>query len=363
MKNKLNIVSLIAITLIGCSQKPNAKNSNSQNSNTAEASAVALTPTDSAIDLYGEPVDESAVPAKNAPPQSYMRPRKGDSVFRLSNPRFLSDREKPFPQLKVDFERIRSGEFNGQSLMVQHVDGRTQQYLLMSPFTENRGTIEINVGFAPPGQNPPKNAELFLTRNDPRWGPQSPTFKVSNSVFLGTFDPSKQTLVRNWTTEEADRLRKPPPAYATQNTKDGHDTEFAGDTTGGVSFRFVDPEQLMIGVDYTTGSWAGVNCIGSLTPVYSKDQPNLGGTRVIAKQGLVLAGVEVQSKTFVTAIRLLYRNPASTDAGTTTSEWFGFPDAEAEKKMQKLAGKGEKVIGIHMKKGAILNGLALVTKE
>ncbi|MFO0938219.1 MAG: hypothetical protein U0798_17070 [Gemmataceae bacterium] len=318
---------------------------------------------DSAIDLYGEPVDETPVSAKDAPPGSVMQPRKGDSVFRLSNARFLPIGEKPFPQIKVDYEWVREGEFNGQSLVIHRADGQTRTVMLMYPLRDRRGTISIDLGIAPPGQTQPKDAELYLTRNDPRWGFQSPTFKVSNSVFMGSFDSTKNTPVRRWTAEEAERLRKPPPAYSAPNTKDGRDTPFAGDTTGGGSFRYADPVQPMIGVEYTTGSWDGTNCIGSITPVYTVDQPTMGGTRIMAKKGQIVCGFEVQTKVFVTAIRLITREENGTGDKTDKTEWFGFPNAEAEKNATTLGGKGETVIGVHMKRGAILNGIALVIKE
>lgn len=353
----------IGLSLSGCGRKPSAE---SPRNAPTTPSNVETTP-DPAAALYGEVVDEKAILAASAPSFSVMRPRKEDSTFRLSNARFVPIGEKPNPMLKVDYEWVKGGTHNGQSLIVHRADGQTQTFLLLYPLIEKRGTIEINLGIAPPGQTHPKDAELYLARNDPRWGPDSPTFKVSNSTFMGTFDETKRSLPRGWTNEEADRLSKPPPAYATPNMTDGTDTKFAGDTTGGGSFRYVDPKGHLIGVNYSVGSWDNVACLANASPIFNKDQPAIGGTNVVAKPGYAVGGVEVQTKKFVTAMRLIYFaiKPDGTLDPTTklTSEWFGHPDAEREKSAVTLGGDGKTVIGIHQKKGAILNGIALVVKE
>jgi hypothetical protein len=354
---------LIGFSIVGCGRKPSDANLHNDQPIPPNSESVP----DQAASLYGDVVDETAIAAASAPPFSVMRPRKDDSTFRLSNARFVPIGEKPNPLLRVDYEWVNGGKHNGQSLVVHRADGRTQTFHLLYPLTESRGTIEINLGIAPPGQTHPKDAELYLTRNDSRWGPHSPTFKVSNSTFMGTFDEAKRTPVRGWTKEEFERLSQPPPAYATPNTTDGTDTKFAGDTTGGGSFRYVDPNGHVIGVHYTLGSWDGVACIANASPIFSADQPTIAGTRVMAKSGYAVGGVEVQTKKFVTAMRLIYfavKPDGTLDATSKlTSDWFGHPDPEREKTAVTLGGDGKTVIGIHQKKGAILNGIALVVKE
>ena len=172
-----------------------------------------------------------------------------------------------------------------------------------------------------------------------------------------------QTLARNWTAEEAARLRQPPPNYANANAHPnfGHDTPFAGDTTGGGLFRFVDPDRPLLGVEYRLGAWDNEPSVGQLVPVFARDQPVAIPPRVIAPEGYAVGGVNVHTKRYVNAVQLVFLKltpDGRLDPGdSSTSDWIGDP---GEGEPIRLGGDGRRVIGIHCRQGAILNGLALV---
>lgn len=339
-------------------QAPGAPSADGGNGSRAEEVAAP----DPAADLYGDQGGEPVLAADRAPQDAPLRARKGDTFFRLSNPRIVTNRPG-LPALAVDYERIRDGEFGGSTLVIRSADGNTRNILLLGPMWNKADTIEIEQHF-PSFNRPsfPENMELYLVRSDRRYGPtNTPQFKVSTSAVRGSM-PS-QALARNWTAEEAARLRQPPPNYASANAhpNSGHDTPFAGDTTGGGLFRFVDPERPLLGVESRMGAWDNEPSVGQLVPVFARDQPVTIQPRVIAPEGYAVGGVNVHTKRYVNAVQLVFLKltpDGRLDPGdTSTSDWIGNPgDGEPI----RLGGDGRRVIGIHCRQGAILNALALV---
>jgi hypothetical protein len=204
--------------------------------------------------------------------------------------------------------------------------------------------------------------ELYLTRGEGRYGMQPmPVFKVSNSVTVGNMP--RKTLARNWTKEEIDRLTKPPPNYANANAHPnvGQDTPFAGDTTGGGSMRYVEPGGLLLGVEYRLGEWDKEKCLGTLVPIFSRQQPATLKDRVLAPEGYAVGAFKVQSKKFADAVKVIFfrvKPDGRLDPNDAfPSEWIGYPEGEEGK---TLGGDGTRVIGIVNRQGAILNGVALV---
>ncbi|HEV3443140.1 MAG TPA: zinc-ribbon domain-containing protein [Gemmataceae bacterium] len=313
--------------------------------------------------LYGDQGGEECLPADPGKPDTILRCRASDSFFLLSNPHTGNDRFGR-PTLFIDYEKTRVGQ-GGFTLVIHSGDGSRHNVLLMGPMNQTRGTLEISTMFGGFGRPAfAKNMEAYLTHSDPRYGPNTPHFKVSNSITLGTMPT--MTRPRNWTREEIDRLTKPPPNYTNANGHPnvGADTPFAGDTTGGGSFRYVEPAGLLLGAEYRPGEWDKEKCIGGLVPVFSRDQPPTGQTRILARDGYAVGGFKVQSRRYVDAIQIIFLRIAAdgrlNPADSYTSDWFGFPGQEPAK---TLAGDGRKVIGIHCRQGAILNGIALVLER
>jgi len=310
--------------------------------------------------LYGDTGGEEVAAADPSLPGTMLRGRADDTFYAISNARLGQDRFGR-PTIMIDYEVKKNGTHNGIGVVL-HGDDGTERTVLILGAMQGHGTLPIEIPFTGPGQRPfPKNIELFFTRNDPRYGQNAPTFKVSNSTVIGTMQ--KLTRPRNWTKEEQARLSQPPPNYANANvhTGVGTDTEVAGDATGGLPQRYVEPGGHLLGLEWRGGEWDGEKCFGGLVPVFKRDQPATIPARVIAKDGYAVGGVQVQSLRFVDAIRLVFHKikPDGTldPADSYESEWFGFPGDKAPK---VLSSGGKPVIGIKCQQGAILNGLALV---
>ncbi|HEY7157703.1 MAG TPA: hypothetical protein VH575_27350 [Gemmataceae bacterium] len=132
----------------------------------------------------------------------------------------------------------------------------------------------------------------------------------------------------------------------------------------GGSFRFVDPDGRLLGLDYSVGEWEKRKTLAQLTPVYSADQPKSHTARSIARKGYAVAGAEVNADKYVYGIRLLFRRV--TKDGTLDAkdayagEWIGTPPAG---EATKLVNDGRRVLGIHIQRGAIIDRFALVVES
>jgi hypothetical protein len=310
--------------------------------------------------LYGDQGGDPIAPADPHLPNTAMRARAEDSFYRLSNPRVGQPNFGPGQALLIDYEVTRRGKHNGGSLVIHGGDGRRTNVALIIFGQQDRGTLEVKT-FGP-FHSFPQNAELYLVRGDGRYGPKSPTFKVSNSVLMGVMPVT--TKARNWTNEEIDLYTKDPPNYTAANvhTGIGRDTPLVGDSKGGVALRYVEPKGRMLGLEFRLGEWENEKCVGGLTAVFTRDQPVTLPNRVLAKEGYAVAGAQVHAGKYVDGIKLLFQrvkddgtfNPADSYA----SDWIGYAGAGQP---QNLANDGRDIIGILIRQGAILNGFALVT--
>jgi hypothetical protein len=316
--------------------------------------------------LYGDQGGEAIAPADPGLPDTVLRARADDTFYKLSNPRLgtSSGFGPPRKALLLDYAVLRRGKFDGGNVVIHGGDGHRSDVTLIAFRSQERGTIEITAGFGPFGGEFPKNAELYMTRGDGRYGRFAPTFKVSTSVTMGVMPVT--TKARNWTQEEIDRYTKDPPNSTNPNAHPtvGEDTAFLGDAKNGVKLRYVEPKGRLLGLEYRLGEWDKEKCVGGLVPIFTRDQPATMPTRVIAREGYAVAGAEIHTGKFVDAIRLQFRrikpdgtlDPADASAG----EWIGTPGAGAP---QMLGNDGRTVLGIHLQQGAIINALALVMEK
>ncbi len=311
--------------------------------------------------LYADFGNEEIAPADPGLPNTALRPRAEDSIYRLSNPRVGRPMGfgPPGNALMVDYEVLRRGKSSAGTLIVHGGDGRRSQVMLLAFGRQDRGTIEVS-SFGPFAQFP-QNAELYLVRTDSRYGVNMPTFKVSNSVTMGTMPIT--TKARNWTAEEIARLTAPPPNHTAANVhpKVGKDTEFVGDTQGGVKLRYVEPKGHLLGLDFRMGEWEKEKCFAGLTAVFSREQPpTILTKRVIAKEGYAVSGAEVYHERFAGGMKLHFQKlkaDGSLDPKDAyTSDLFG----EAASKTKTIGNDGSKILGINVQQGAIVNAIALV---
>jgi hypothetical protein len=314
--------------------------------------------------VYGDQGGEEILAADPSVPDTLLRCRADDAFYRLSNPRIDRDRFGR-PLVAVEYEKTKLGKYDGVTLVIHTDSGRRYNVMMLGPMNRTRGTVEASFMFGEFGQPAaPRNMELYLLRGDGRYGHPAPQFKVSNSTTLG--EMPKLTLARNWTGEEIARLTKPPPNYSNANGHPnvGQDTAFGGDTIGGGSFRYVEPGGLLYGLEYRPGEWDKEKCLGGVVAIFKRDQPNTLQQRVLAKEGYAVGGIKVQSKRYVDALQIVFmriKQDGRLDSKDSyTSDWIGFPGKEAEK---AILSEGRRVIGVHCRQGAILNGLALVLDQ
>jgi hypothetical protein len=317
-------------------------------------------------ELYGDQGGEKVAAANARVPNTVMRARSEDTFFKLSNPRLgqSSGRGPKRNALLVDYEVVSRGKFDGGKLVLRTDDGGRAEVALTSIVGRDNGTIELvgaqqfgnikiakNITF-------PKNLEMHVIRVDDRYDPPLKVM-VSTSVVMGKMKTS--TRARNWTPQEIKRYAKAPPSYKNPNAYPTIGEDVPPLPAAGGSFRFVDPDGRLLGLDYSIGEWDKQKTISQLTPVYSADQPKSHTARSIARKGYAVAGAEVNAAKYVFGIRLLFRRVKSDgtlDAKDAyTGAWIGTPPtAEAT----KLVNDGRRVLGIHIQRGAIIDRFALV---
>jgi hypothetical protein len=299
------------------------------------------------------------------------------------------------PVISVDYEVVSEKAMGGDlSLILRTADGQDST-VSIGKLENRKGKISLKVADAPMRKGPfakggpikgpgvkddppsadalPQNLEMYLVRNEARYGKEYiRSFKVSNSVIMGeTKFPI--TEARDWTPLEGSIFAKPPvePPKPGLNQGIGEDTKFVGkapEPNGPFRLRYVDPKQPLLGVDFTVHFWpipggGKEDCLGNLTPIFNRDYPDMGQTRVLAKPGYAVGAITVKSNNFVNTIQITFMKLNADNSGldtkdSYTSPWQG-PEVDGAKET-KLGGDGRKVIGVYLHKGGVIQGLALV---
>jgi hypothetical protein len=153
--------------------------------------------------------------------------------------------------------------------------------------------------------------------------------------------------------------RPPDRSAAAQNRSAGTRTELAGGA-GGFPFELRSPtQQPVLGFRYTLGNWAGTKALAQLQPLF-KPEPAADDT-VVARDGYVVSGLEIDAEKFVQAVRVVFARRAADgrlDSGDTyTSPWLGTP---TNRPPQTLTAGSLPVIGVHGRRGALIDALGLV---
>ena len=82
------------------------------------------------------------------------------------------------------------------------------------------------------------------------------------------------------------------------------DTELVGGV-GGSPFRKVQPGGLLLGVRYALGSWAGIEALGAVEPIFRREEA--GPTQAsLAKEGYAVGAMNVQADQYVLAVQLVF---------------------------------------------------------
>ncbi|MEQ9068646.1 MAG: hypothetical protein RLO18_18060, partial [Gimesia chilikensis] len=156
-----------------------------------------------------------------------------------------------------------------------------------------------------------------------------------------------------------------PPRSVTRSTPatmKGTASKLIGNAEGGGSFQTVIPEgKTLLGFECSLGSWAGEPAIRSLTPLSEPKPARRRNITVMAKEGYAVGGMKIDAPKYVSAVQVVFYR--LTDDGqldpndSYTSEWLGTPSGKA---VPVIEGTGKNVIGIHGRRGAVLDALGLV---
>lgn len=154
----------------------------------------------------------------------------------------------------------------------------------------------------------------------------------------------------------------PIPSTKAPPASNGNDSQLIGNPEGGFPFRMVNPQgETLLGFKYSMGSWAGEPAIRDLRPLYDRSPAPDRNTAIVAKEGYAVGVLKVDAPKYVSAVQIIFQRIKPdgqldpTDA--YTSEWIGTP---SEKTVPAVDGAGKKAIGIHGRRGAIIDALGLV---
>jgi hypothetical protein len=141
-------------------------------------------------------------------------------------------------------------------------------------------------------------------------------------------------------------------------------TEVVGGS-GGFGFQVKDPQSRpVIGFRYAMGSWAGQEALRELMPIYDREAASAGDA-VMAREGYVVSGLELDAETFVNAVRVHFARQLPggeiDPKETYVSDWVG--EKSATRAAVKLGGEGTIVLGVFGRRGAVLDALGLLVQS
>jgi hypothetical protein len=143
----------------------------------------------------------------------------------------------------------------------------------------------------------------------------------------------------------------------------GEDTELIGGATGKPQ-RIVNANAIVYGFDCAFGSWNGIRSISQFVPLFSPNQRRRLPAGEIAREGYAVGAVNVNASDYVVGAQLVFmriKDDGQLDVNDSyMGEWMGEP---AKDKPRTLTGDGSPVIGIHARRGAVIDALALVIKR
>ena len=151
-----------------------------------------------------------------------------------------------------------------------------------------------------------------------------------------------------------------PIPLATSSTKR---TPLVGGKGGGTYTRFSSTGENVVGFRYDIGTWSGNTIVHTLEPIYASTASRPASKRlqvVQARTGYIVGGMLVDGKDYANAIRIIFIAWDGTQThpeDTYMSDWLGTP---IDDQPTQLAGHGERVIGIHGRRGLNFDALGLV---
>ncbi|GAB6167454.1 hypothetical protein JCM19992_34540 [Thermostilla marina] len=128
--------------------------------------------------------------------------------------------------------------------------------------------------------------------------------------------------------------------------------------TGGMLYLSQPQNRPVVGFIFTEGSWAGKAALAILEPIY--DHVPANERTVVAREGYVVAGLEVHADDLVRGVRVTFAKLTPEGkldlADSYTSDWIGEPSESPE----TLGNTGLPVVGVIARRGAVMDALGLV---
>lgn len=178
----------------------------------------------------------------------------------------------------------------------------------------------------------------------------------------------REQAIANQERAKANQLAAPPvnagSAGAGPQSNAGEDTEFVGGNGGGRGERIVDETSLVYGIECKFSEWMGQQCVNRIAPLFSRDQERNLPVGAVAKEGYAVGAVKVYGGEFVNALQLVFMrvkdNGQLDPSDSYTSAVLG---GRMRVKPRTLTGNGAPIIGIHVRRGLIVDALALVVNR
>jgi len=119
--------------------------------------------------------------------------------------------------------------------------------------------------------------------------------------------------------------------------------------------------KAVLGFSYRMGAWGDQEAVAALDPIWDRNAAPAGGQAVLAKEGYAVGGLRVDGKDLVYAVKVVFLrvkpDGALDKTDSYSSEWIGKPTGQAPK---TVGGTGSKVVGVHGRRGAVLDAVGLV---
>jgi|GEM_PF-1638144 len=221
------------------------------------------------------------------------------------------------------------------------------------PATTPKFNVPGSNSFPIPGRGPTTSPPAGQSGVPGSAFPQPPT---NQSPATNPFGPSSIPKRSN---PQSTSPNQTSPAAPGPKVEVGTRSELIGGA-GGFPFAHISTQQEPVrGVQVRMGSWAGVEHVGKVDPLFRETRAIRNTTIVMAKPGYVLGAVEINAPEFVDGLRFVFMK--ETDGGLDSldsyqSEWIG----KAAEKPFRLEQKGKPIIGFHGKGGAVMDALGVV---
>lgn len=220
-----------------------------------------------------------------------------------------------------------------------------------TPIAQDTEKTEKNNVSAPPAGTPNTGLPNIMP-NRPGVPPDGFPNRLANRPGGHSSQPSTPTSKPN----------TPSPSTKAPPASKGNDSRLIGNPEGGFPFRMVNPQgETLLGFKYSMGSWAGEPAIRDMTPLYDRSSSPDRSISIVAKEGYAVGGLKIDAPKYVSAVQIVFQRikpDGQLDPGDAyPSEWIGKP---SEKEVPTVDGAGKKAIGIHGRRGAIIDALGLV---